>query len=437
MVAQINQNPPNSVLNGKRKQYHHLKKLLYLSVLALCAHTGLRAQTQGQYDVTLNYRMEFLIKTVFMGSPELDISNITFTGANHSVGYFSYPGGKLNMNDGLILTTGSVFGTRGPNNSPIMGIDNNRPGYDELTRLAGKATYDAVVLEFDFVPITEKIEFKYVFASEEYLEYVNRGFNDVFGFFLSGPDIQGSVNLAVLPDTKEIVSVNSINDRENPQYFIDNGSTLDPRDKAGTYRSKIYDNQLQWDGFTTVLTTSHKVTPYKKYHIKLAIADAGDGVVDSGVYLKAKSFRSVGTVVTPPPGWKSSTATGTKTNIPRKPLPKNILIEFDFDSYEIPDTSRHKLYYMYKDIRDYREAKLEVRGHTDYVGTDGFNQQLSENRVKAVVNYLIRLGYPRTNIVVTKGFGEKVPKSTNETTDGRQRNRRVEVKVLWNFYAPK
>ena len=387
------------------------------------------------YEVSLNHRIEYLIKTVFLGSPEIDVSNISYTGAGHSMGYFTYENGKLKMNDGLILTTGTAYGSRGPNNTPIMGVDNNRPGYPDLTRMAGTATYDAVVLEFDFIPVSDKIEFKYVFASEEYLEYVNRGYNDVFGFFLSGPGIEGTVNLAILPETKEIVSVNSINDRKNPQYFIDNGSTLDPKDKTAKFRSKVYDNNLQWDGFTTVLTASHTVTPYKRYHIKLAIADAGDGVVDSGVYLKAKSFRAIGNIIPPPPGWKG-TAT-TSADVKRKPLPKDILIEFDFDSYEIPDTSKRKLYFMYKDIRDYREAKLEVRGHTDYVGSDGFNQQLSENRVKAVVNYLIRLGYPRPNIVVNQGFGEKVPKSTNETSDGRQRNRRVEVKVLWNFYAPK
>lgn len=396
----------------------------------MCAYAG----SFAQYEVTLNHRIEYLIKTVFLGSNEIQVSNITFTGANHSIGYFTYPNGKLKMNDGLVLTTGSAYGTRGPNNSPIMGIDNNRPGYPDLTRMAGKTTYDAVVLEFDFIPVSNKIEFKYVFASEEYLEYVNRGYNDVFGFFLSGPGIEGATNLAILPETKEIVSVNSINDRKNPQYFIDNGSTLDPRDKTGTYRSKVYDNNLQWDGFTTVLTASHSVTAYKKYHIKLAIADAGDGVVDSGVYLKAKSFRAVGEILPAPPGSRNS---GNTPGVPRKPLPRDILVEFDFDSYVIPDTSKNKLYFMYKDIRDYREAKLEVKGHTDYKGSDGFNQQLSENRVKAVVNYLIKLGYPRTNIVVTKGFGEKIPKSTNETEEGRQRNRRVEVKVLWNFYSPK
>jgi outer membrane protein OmpA-like peptidoglycan-associated protein len=403
---------------------------LYVLVLFLCAHTG----SFAQYDVTLNHRIEYLIKTVFLGSNEIQVSDITFTGANHSIGYFTYPNGKLKMNDGLILTTGSVYGTRGPNNSPIMGIDNNRPGYPDLTRMAGKTTYDAVVLEFDFIPVSNKIEFKYIFASEEYLEYVNRGYNDVFGFFLSGPGIEGTTNLAVLPDTKEIVSVNSINDRKNPQYFIDNGSTLDPRDKTGAYRSKVYDNNLQWDGFTTVLTASHSVTAYKKYHIKLAIADAGDGVVDSGVYLKAKSFKAVGEILPAPPGSRNS---GNTLGVKRKPLPRDILVEFDFDSYVIPDTSKNKLYFMYKDIRDYREAKLEVKGHTDYKGSDGFNQQLSENRVKAVVNYLIKLGYPRPNIVVTQGFGEKAPKSTNETEEGRQRNRRVEVKVLWNFYSPK
>ncbi len=389
----------------------------------------------AQYEVDANYKLEYLVKTVFLGSPEVNVSNITFTGANHSLGFFKYPDGKLGMNDGLVLTTGSIYGTRGPNNSPIMGLDNNRAGDALLTNLAGKTTYDAVSVEFDFFPVSDRIELKYVFASEEYLEYVNRGYNDVFGFFLSGPGITGQVNLAKVPETEEIVSVNSINDRRNSQYYTDNGSTLDPRDKSGELQSKVFDNKLQWDGFTSVLTASHKVTPYGKYRIKIVIADAGDGVVDSGVYLKAKSFKSVGTAVSPPPGFRTSGKTTTTGK--RKALPRDIVIEFDFDSAEIPDTSRTKLYYMYKDIRDYREAKLEVKGHTDFVGTEGFNQGLSERRVRAVVNYLIRVGYPRSNIVVYEGFGEKVPKSTNDTDEGRQRNRRVEVKVLWNFYAPK
>lgn len=137
----------------------------------------------------------------------------------------------------------------------------------------------------------------------------------------------------------------------------------------------------------------------------------------------------------PPPGWKGNATSANQK--PRKPLPRDILIEFDFDKSVIPDTSKAKLYYMYKDIKDYKEAKIEIRGHTDYKGSDQFNQRLSDRRVAVVVDYLIRLGYPRGNIVVRQGYGEKVPKSTNETDEGRQRNRRVEVKILWNYYQPK
>jgi len=389
----------------------------------------------AQYDVSMKYKIDYLVKTVFLGSSDVMVSNITFNGANHALGYFSYPNGKLGMPDGILLTTGSIYGSKGPNNNPVMGTDNNRPGDGQLTKMAGKTTYDAVSLEFDFYPVSDRIEFRYVFASEEYLEYVNRGFNDVFGFYLSGPGINGTVNLAKLPESDEIVSVNTINDRVNAQYYIDNGSTLDPRDKSAQLRSKVFDNQLQWDGFTTVLTATHKVTPYAKYRIKIAIADAGDGVVDSGVYLKSKSFKSVGKQMPPPPGWKGNATSANQK--PRKPLPRDILIEFDFDKSVIPDTSKAKLYYMYKDIKDYKEAKIEIRGHTDYKGSDQFNQRLSDRRVAVVVDYLIRLGYPRGNIVVRQGYGEKVPKSTNETDEGRQRNRRVEVKILWNYYQPK
>src|SRR5690606_15673266 len=99
----------------------------------------------------------------------------------------------------------------------------------DLTKLAKANTYDAVVLEFDFIPVSEWISFRYVFASEEYMEYVNRGFNDVFAFYLSGFEIKEPINLATVPGTREIVSVNSINHQKNANFYIDNGSTTDAK----------------------------------------------------------------------------------------------------------------------------------------------------------------------------------------------------------------
>jgi hypothetical protein len=65
----------------------------------------------------------------------------------------------------------------------------NLPGDNNLDNVSSADTYDATVLEFDFVPATDNISFNYVFGSEEYLEFVNAGYNDVFAFFISGPGI--------------------------------------------------------------------------------------------------------------------------------------------------------------------------------------------------------------------------------------------------------
>ena len=72
--------------------------------------------------------------------------------------------------------------------------------------------------------------------------------------------------------------------------------------------------------------------------------------------------------------------------------------------------------------------EIEVEGHTDSVGSDAMNQSLSENRAEAVRNYLLAQGVPK-GAIVSRGFGETQPLATNDTTDGKAQNRRVEIVV--------
>ncbi|MDG2226358.1 MAG: choice-of-anchor L domain-containing protein, partial [Flavobacteriales bacterium] len=75
-------------------------------------------------------------------------------------------------------------GPFGPNDNPGAGLDNSATGDGLLDGLSSASTEDAAILEFDFEAVGSSISFRYVFASEEYLEYVNAGYNDVFGFFI-------------------------------------------------------------------------------------------------------------------------------------------------------------------------------------------------------------------------------------------------------------
>ena len=129
----------------------------------------------------------------------ITISNIqTNVPASSSTMYGSFSCGsaaKLGIESGLILTTGSVDSAKGPNDEsgmtgehqPLPGFPND--GYPLLDAIAGGNGHDAVWVSFDIVSNSDSIKFNYVFASEEYKEFVGSQFNDVFGFFISGPGI--------------------------------------------------------------------------------------------------------------------------------------------------------------------------------------------------------------------------------------------------------
>jgi hypothetical protein len=230
---------------------------------------------QVNSDITPEDMVEILI-----GSG-LNYDNVVFTGADTSRGSFWGGPGNIGLSHGIILTSGDVDLAPGPNLQSGAGAANMTPGDPDLEMLSqGGMSYDACVLEFDFVPFYEYAWFQFVFASEEYPEYAGMAFNDVFGFFISGPGITGpyannSKNIALIPNSDIPVSINTVNQDVNSEYYVSNDS-----------------NFIQYDGFTTILTAASEVTPMETYHIKLAIGDIGDFVFDSGVLLQASSFCS-------------------------------------------------------------------------------------------------------------------------------------------------
>ena len=140
----------------------------------------------------------------------------------------------------------------------------------------------ATIIEFDFVPQFSTVQFKYVFSSEEYSDYSNTPFNDVFAFYING------VNVALVPGTTEPVAVNTINNGN------DNGGDPTPH-HADLFRDNVRPTvtiDTQMDGLTVVLTCSATVIPGQVNHMKLAISDASDGVFDSAVFIQARSLIS-------------------------------------------------------------------------------------------------------------------------------------------------
>ncbi|HEY0978741.1 MAG TPA: choice-of-anchor L domain-containing protein, partial [Flavobacteriales bacterium] len=259
-----------------------------LSVLCGCMPVLVRAQLTTVSGVP----PQQVVQNVLLG-PGVTASNITFQGTPAQLGTFNGTNSNLGLGAGMIMATGPVNVAVGPNNSGSAGMGVGGPGDPDLDMIVHNpsvSTYDRAVLEFDFVPDGDSLKFRFIFASEEYIEFVNMNVNDAFGFFLSGPGINGAYgnnarNVATVPGTGVQISINTVNHLVNSTYFVNNNDGLNPPENADPY-------YIQFDGFTTVITARAHVQCGETYHIKLAISDAGDGIYDSAVFLEGGSFSS-------------------------------------------------------------------------------------------------------------------------------------------------
>lgn len=227
--------------------------------------------------------------TALLG-PGVAASNVTFTGANTAAGTFAGGTGVVGFGSGIMLSSGNIAFVPGPNTQDdVSGINLGIGDPDLDALIPGYTTFDACVLEFDFQCTgTQIIQFHYVFTSEEYNEWVNSPFNDVFGFFLNG------ANIALVPGSPGTpVSINNVN-CDNPynppmgsycNLFINNDCNDIP---PGSFPCNG-PRDIQMDGLIVVLTATGTLNPGLN-HIKLAIADAGDQILDSNVFIQGQSF---------------------------------------------------------------------------------------------------------------------------------------------------
>jgi len=270
--------------NGKSD----LRKKSHISLFVfLISWVGLASISNAQLTTSGGQTAFQLVQNTLLGSG-VQLLGVTSAGGPNSMGTFNGSSSNIGISSGVILTTGSISGPDGPvgpNDLPNAGIDNGSGGDAQLGALipGNPSTFNATWIEFQFIPQGDSINFKYVFASEEYPEYVGSEFNDVFAFFLTGPNPAGGnyvdKNLAIVPGTGSTpVAINTVNDQTNSAYYVDNSSG----------------NTVQYDGFTRPLIAMASVVPCETYTIRIAITDVGDAIYDSGVFLEAHSFQSKG-----------------------------------------------------------------------------------------------------------------------------------------------
>jgi gliding motility-associated-like protein len=231
-----------------------------------------------------------LVQNVLLGEGII-ASNITFIGPQSAIVGFQETSEEIGFSSGLILTNGSYKNVQGPNVLDNSSFSNNGDGDSDLNTLTTGKTKDATILEFDFEGIADTVVFRYVFASEEYNEFVCSEFNDVFGFFVSGPGIVGVENVALIPGTTTEVAINTINNGA-PGTFGDAANCSTGLNNKQFYRDNKNGQLYEYDGFTVVLEAKFAVQACEIYHIKLAIADVSDFIYDSGVFFEVNSFSN-------------------------------------------------------------------------------------------------------------------------------------------------
>lgn len=283
-----------SVLKG-------ITSLSLLIFLLLCTTNT----AQAQISVVDTLTVEELVNDYLLGAG-VDATNITFNGM---------PGDQVYLKVGLVIAEDSEFPfdtsiaiTTGPISSVIDGDgfgDGDQTDDPDLVAIAGFNINNQGIIEFDFEVVGDSVNFNYIFASAEYPGFTCSSFNDAFGFFLSGPNINGpftneAVNIALIPGTDIPVAINTVNSgvassgdgseceeanpnwEEDSQYFIDNDPQLE--------------NSIGFAGHTVSLPAKYGVECGETYHIKMAIGNASDQSLQSAVFLQANSFTVIGNI---------------------------------------------------------------------------------------------------------------------------------------------
>lgn len=249
--------------------------------------------TSGQ-NITINenYTAQELVEDVLINSSCANVFNVSVSGGNFasgekSFGYFDGTGTTFPFQNGILISTGKINNAPGPNS--YLSDDGGNMGWNgdpDLNQALGLSnTYNATILEFDFIPLGNRISFDYIFSSEQYLSNPMSNqcnYTDGFAFLLKRNGDSDYQNLAVVPGTNTPVKVNTVRG---------SGTICPPANEAYFDAFNGTDHPTNYNGQTKILTAESTVIPGETYHIKLVIADEGNYRFDSAIFLGGGSFN--------------------------------------------------------------------------------------------------------------------------------------------------
>ena len=290
------------------------KLTVLLSILSLFILNITSAQIT--VDGTTN-SLDQLVNDILIDSPCASANNVISPNNSdiagngfQSYGYFNRNGSDFPFDEGVVLTTSNLAEIPGPNDEDLSLGNIGWTGDDDIAALLQintTDTFNATVIEFQFTPLTDRLSFRYLMASEEYTNNFPCQYADAFAFILSGPGISstqsynhdadpstpdifvtlGGKNLAVIPGTNIPVSVTNIH----------NLISCPPGELGSFALPEFYDTTLSgsgdtdFNGQTVILTAESVVIPGATYSIKLVIAENADESFDSAIFIEGGSFN--------------------------------------------------------------------------------------------------------------------------------------------------
>ncbi|WP_136667085.1 T9SS type B sorting domain-containing protein [Flavobacterium sp. H122] len=269
-----------------------MKKIIsqIILLIGLLASTTIHSQNIIVDDT---YTAQQLIKDILINSDCAQITNFSASGGNFangekSYGYFTNSNPAFPFTRGVVLSTGKAKSAEGPNS--YISDDGSGMGWtgdpDLNTALGVSNTTNSTILEFDFVPKSNKLSFEYIFASEEYHDAAQCKYSDGFAFLLKKAGDPSYSNLALIPGTTIPVKVTTV----HPDVPGAGGCPAQNQQYFGRYNDINY--PVNFNGQTAVIKVESSVQPGETYHIKLVIADEGNYRYDSAIFLNADSFNT-------------------------------------------------------------------------------------------------------------------------------------------------
>ena len=234
-----------------------------------------------ELNITQTTDASLVADTIF--GPGITVVSSTLTGTAGQTGIYSdgltTSPGVVPSDSGVIFSTGNVAdftnssGTTDTNTQEETSTSYGGAGDPDMTTMSGTRTFDAVIFNAVFIPDNDFLTMQFVFSSDEYLEFVDSGYNDVIAVMINGSTVE-------LTPTVATVSIDTVNTTVNSNLYVDNPIASD-----------FYNTEM--DGFTITMALKAPVNAGVENTIKIGIADGGDGEVDSNFLIAANSLQTV------------------------------------------------------------------------------------------------------------------------------------------------